>query len=255
MTDVTHRSIAPPSPHYTGPLPGQYAPMSAGRYEVMKLRPEACSLAVPAALCTLLIGTIIVTLVVVAAEWLVNTGYWPELHDVSSDYTDLDTLLQVMNHKYSDFYGVSAAAVSLFVVCFVLLIPTFIWWFQRAYRNLAYRDFHPAWAYVGWFVPIVNLWKPKELANRIWRISVSPTLSIPIQWWWFGPWAMLGINFFNNQAMQQAGRDGNYEAIGVLLGLGVLTQATVPVAGLLMIRTVTRAQERLIVAARANADV
>lgn len=52
----------------------------------------------------------------------------------------------------------------------------FIRWFRRAYRNLAplgaertrYKSW---WTIAGWFIPIWNVFRPKQLLNDIWRGS------------------------------------------------------------------------------------
>ncbi|MDQ3720152.1 MAG: DUF4328 domain-containing protein [Actinomycetota bacterium] len=56
------------------------------------------------------------------------------------------------------------------------LIVVFLMWFFRAYRNLPRLGVRtlrhkPGWAVGGWLVPILNLWRPKEIANDIWRGS------------------------------------------------------------------------------------
>jgi hypothetical protein len=76
----------------------------------------------------------------------------------------------------------------------------FIRWFLRAYYNLdplrAERRYTHNWAAFGWFVPILNLWRPKQIANDIWRGSdpkppterPSNSASIPAiltLWWLF----------------------------------------------------------------------
>ena len=78
----------------------------------------------------------------------------------------------------------------------------FIIWFRRAYRNLgslgaAWLRFKPGWATGGWFVPIFNAVRPKEIANDIWRVSNpdnppkldGPALGHPVSrtvdLWWF----------------------------------------------------------------------
>jgi hypothetical protein len=55
----------------------------------------------------------------------------------------------------------------------------FIRWFHRAYKNLLALGagelrFKPGWAIGAWFVPILNLWRPKQIANDIWRGSDPP---------------------------------------------------------------------------------
>ena len=65
--------------------------------------------------------------------------------------------------------GVGLVQVAAVVVTAVL----FIRWFHRAYRNLGVLGGLPrygaGWAIGGWFVPILNLWRPKQIANDIWR--------------------------------------------------------------------------------------
>ena len=51
----------------------------------------------------------------------------------------------------------------------------FIFWFVRAYANVnalgSNRRFSVRWAGWGWFVPILAWWRPKQIANDIWRGS------------------------------------------------------------------------------------
>lgn len=59
--------------------------------------------------------------------------------------------------------------------------------------------FHPAWAMVSWFVPIFNLWRPKQMANDIWRgsrplaspLAANEWRSVPVpafMWLWWAAW-------------------------------------------------------------------
>lgn len=63
---------------------------------------------------------------------------------------------------------------------FILVGIAFLVWFRRAYRNLPslgarWLRFAPGWAIGSWFVPLLNLVRPKEIANDIWRVS-DPSL-------------------------------------------------------------------------------
>lgn len=73
----------------------------------------------------------------------------------------------------------------------VLGAVLFIRWFKRAYENVdrlgGVRRYSPRWAIWGWFVPFLSLWRPKQIANDIWRADndgddrgVSPLLTV---WW------------------------------------------------------------------------
>lgn len=76
--------------------------------------------------------------------------------------------------------------------------PFFIAWFRRAYLNLARlgSDLHfgPGWAIGGWFVPLLNLIRPKQIADEIWRGSdpdampsldaAKPRVAAIVHIWW-----------------------------------------------------------------------
>lgn len=96
---------------------------------------------------------------------------------------------------------------------FVAAAIAFLAWFSRAYRNIERLGvpglrYTPGWAVGAWFVPILNLFRPKQVANDIWRASdpqvtrrsegwhgrdVSPWLH-----WWWAFWVAGGV--FGNQA-------------------------------------------------------
>jgi hypothetical protein len=63
----------------------------------------------------------------------------------------------------------------------LLTATAFIIWFHRAYRNLAGLGarslrFSTGWAIGAWFVPLLNLVRPKQLMDDIWRAS-DPVLA------------------------------------------------------------------------------
>jgi hypothetical protein len=69
-----------------------------------------------------------------------------------------------------------ALAGGLALVTFIVTIVLFLMWFARAYKNLVALGatdlrFTHGWAVGAWFVPILNLWRPKQIANDIWRAS------------------------------------------------------------------------------------
>lgn len=93
-------------------------------------------------------------------------------------------------------------AVGAYLTALVLATAGFIGWFYRAYRNLPRRGlsdlrFGPGWAIGGWFVPIWNFFRPKQIANDIWRGSFhehddgpswrDAPVSPLVHWWW-GTW-------------------------------------------------------------------
>ncbi len=87
------------------------------------------------------------------------------------------------------------------LAAYLVTAIVFIVWFRRAYRNLgslgaSWLRFKPGWAVGSWFVPFLNLVRPKEIANDIWRVSDpqlpeelnGPALGEPVagivnMWW------------------------------------------------------------------------
>lgn len=85
----------------------------------------------------------------------------------------------------------------------------FIRWMHRAYWNV--RDFGatrlphtPGWAIGAWFVPILNLFRPKQIIDATWKAS-DPQLDHPAEdrWvarsvpaflhWWWAFWIIGGV--------------------------------------------------------------
>ena len=66
-------------------------------------------------------------------------------------------------------------SAALLIVLFAT-IPAFLVWFHRLYTNLPALGatdlrFSSGWAIGAWFVPLLNLWRPKQIADDIWRAS------------------------------------------------------------------------------------
>ena len=80
-------------------------------------------------------------------------------------------------------------------------------WFYRAYQNVTALNvrgrYAAGWAIGAWIVPIVSFFRPKQIANDIWRTS-DPSLSKqpgtewmrakvhPLLNWWWGTWVLAG---------------------------------------------------------------
>jgi Domain of unknown function (DUF4328)/Protein of unknown function (DUF2510) len=91
-----------------------------------------------------------------------------------------------------------AAAIGLVVGYLVLGPLTFIPWFHRAYSNLPRLGhrllrYSPGWAIGSWFIPIFNLFRPKQIANDVYRGSqpnstgrefFSDPVDPLLHWWW-----------------------------------------------------------------------
>lgn len=74
----------------------------------------------------------------------------------------------------SDDLLVAADLAALFA--YAVTAGFFIAWLYRVYENSAAlgadeRRFWPGWAILGWFVPIFELFRPKQIVNDVWRAS------------------------------------------------------------------------------------
>jgi hypothetical protein len=128
---------------------------------------------------------------------------------VLNDRIDGDASAAVQAEDTRDL--VDAAWIALSVALFPLGPAVFLPWFYRAYTNLARLGvrnlrYTAGWSIGAWFVPVFNLFRPKQLANDLQRATgggelhstgridaneVSPLL----HWWWtfFLASAFLGL--------------------------------------------------------------
>jgi len=100
-----------------------------------------------------------------------------------------------------DFINLFVGSINL-VISFVTAIIT-VFWFYRANKNIhtfgAKEVSTPRMTVIWWFVPILHLWKPYEVAQQIWKTSnpqvilssgtewkKSPTSNIIKIWWILG---------------------------------------------------------------------
>ncbi|MGH2684528.1 MAG: DUF4328 domain-containing protein [Actinomycetota bacterium] len=135
-------------------------------------------------------------------------------------------------------------------------IVMFLRWFSRAYRNLPAIGirrlrFTPGWAIGSWFVPFLNLWRPKSITNDLWRTG-DPELpsGVTTEWrgrpvgavvhWWWGIYVASFVRFTlalnDADVVEQADADGaRQEAFYSLL---------TAIAGVLAIVVVARITER-----------
>ncbi len=95
------------------------------------------------------------------------------------------------------------------VVVYLASAVLFIRWFHAAYSNItsvgvAAHRFGRGWAIGAWFVPILNLWRPKQIANDIWRagaldlptanvnsLAAQPVAALVTVWW--AVWIVSGV--------------------------------------------------------------
>jgi hypothetical protein len=101
----------------------------------------------------------------------------------------------------------SIAGVGLLIGYLGIAPLTFIPWFYRAYSNLPRLGvrslrYKPGWAIGSWFIPIFNLFRPKQIANDIFRGSEPGAADRSGLWsrpvdsllnWWWGLFILSGV--------------------------------------------------------------
>ena len=132
------------------------------------------------------------------------------------------------------------------VLQLVLLIATailFLRWFKRAYENVealgGERRFSPGWAVGSWFVPFLNLWRPKQITNDIWHAGSAGRESVPavVNVWWT-VWII--SNFVDNIAFRSSFGSSTTGAL-----FAAISDAVDAIAAVLAIVVVRRLTERL----------
>jgi hypothetical protein len=154
------------------------------------------------------------------AWWAIGTLAAVMVADVVVIWSDL-LEIQLMNrlHENGELYTAltdrafedveanddrQLVVIGAWAAAWIVAVFFFIRWFWSAYSNLRvlgqpHTRFHPAWAIVSWFVPIFNLWRPKQMANDIWRGSRPDAPAIASDDWkdvpapallacWWGAW-------------------------------------------------------------------
>jgi hypothetical protein len=111
----------------------------------------------------------------------------------------------------------------LYLVAALVAMVLFLRWFHRAYRNLdelapGSRRYGTGWAIGAWFFPILNLWRPKKIANDVWRGSAPdpaeagrPPLVFAL-WWatWLATTFTLTFSGFVDEDTLTAHRDSDW---------------------------------------------
>ena len=139
-------------------------------------------------------------------------------------------------------------------VALVVAAVFFIRWIHRAYRNLpslgARLRFEGWWAIGGWFIPIWGLFRPKQIANDIWRNSdpstepdeASDHVPALFQWWW--AFFLVGT-FLENAGLRADLNANDLEAYSNLAVLDMVTDSIDAVGALLAVLVVRRTTARM----------
>jgi hypothetical protein len=167
---------------------------------------------------------------------------------------------------------VDIAAIALAAGSLVIGPLAFLPWFYRGYlnlRRLGLRNlrYSPGWAIGSWFIPIFNLFRPKQIANDLQRATHGGTLHTtgrindqpvaPLLHWW---WAMyllgnfIAISAFSGvdeeeEILTQSQALDTLEEEQAIYGADIaasLVSIVAVVLAVLVIKRITREQETVI---------
>ena len=188
-----------------------------------------------------LVAAVLIDAVAVASGWFEYRLYQQDV--ITDDELDASDLRQ------------GIVALVQFAI-FVWAVVAFIRWFHRAYRNLeplgASLRFRKGWAIWGWFVPIWGLFRPKQIANDIWRAS-DPAVAghqgayeerpVPafFQFWWA---AYVISNFAYNASLRLSFRAETIEEYSGAAVATMIADNLSVIAGIFAILVVRRSTER-----------
>jgi Domain of unknown function (DUF4328) len=125
-------------------------------------------------------------------------------------------------------------------------------WLARARRNADriapdQQRRSPVWVWLGWLVPVVSLWFPKQVVDDVWRSTVRDP-GRPNTGWWWGSWiAAQVLNAVAAQAFTITGepRAGLLELLDLVELLAALATTIAVLQWIRVVRTVSRAQDTL----------
>jgi len=131
-------------------------------------------------------------------------------------------------------------------VLLLIAAGVFIAWFFQAYKNMRRLGvqgmrYGNGWAIGSWFVPILSLFRPKQIANDIWRGSEGGadvhagwhSVAVPplVHWWW-GLFLAQGLLLYASQQTIESGYHDLFTFGGIDSGTSqIKTGATLEVIG------------------------
>ena len=139
-------------------------------------------------------------------------------------------------------------------------------WFHAAYRNMRAFGlnlrFRPGWSIAAWFVPVLNLWRPKQIANDIWRGS-DPALPVHLDPWsrpvpalvgfWWAAWIvglLVSRGAFRSSFSASTAEEFRTAAIVDLVGLAI--EIAGAVLAIVFVRRATARQDARVAELRAT---
>jgi Domain of unknown function (DUF4328) len=159
-------------------------------------------------------GWLVVVAGLTVVSAILEIGHLNLLHGKTPANLDLETAQRIV-----DSNATLATSYIVTLCAYAFSAAFFVAWTFRAYKNAtalgAQRPrFGAGWAIGGWFVPILALWRPKQIINDIWRASDPNDPPISRNWHDRGVpglfnawWALYLIGNFADQLSGRLGSD------------------------------------------------
>jgi hypothetical protein len=144
---------------------------------------------------------------------------------------------------------------------------TFVIWFRRAYQNLSAMGieslrFEAGWTVWGWFVPFLNLVRPKQLMDDIWR-ATDPTLpeqpgdawkkrpvALVVHLWWATFLLSTAVGLIATSLLQDASTLQQLRTTAILMLIGDALALPAVVLACLVVNRITQRQKGVLVSWR-----
>ncbi len=132
------------------------------------------------------------TLLVSAADVPIALNYADKIQTQIDDHS-------LTRQEALDAEDAYAVVTGIYGLASLAAVVGFLVWWYRAYSNLPGITGRPVrfgrgWSIGAWFVPILNLWRPKQIGNDIWRGGDPGAKGNPewtalpvnqlVHWWW-----------------------------------------------------------------------
>ncbi|MFD9698704.1 DUF4328 domain-containing protein [Lentzea sp. NPDC059081] len=162
-----------------------------------------------------------------AGQVVVTTADWLTYTTVRDYRAGLDVAWVAV-----DRFGVVAGFGSFLLTLATAVV--FVIWLHAARVNAelvtpaAEHRRSRVWVWLGWIVPVVNLWFPKQVVDDVWRASDPRQQDVPLRRrvqdrlvtrWWF---AFLMMSIFSNSYLRSYNSDGSWTT-GTFLNEAVLS--------------------------------
>ena len=176
---------------------------------------------------------------------------------------DLDAGIRVPLEDLEASDSLLAAAEGLGFLGVVFAAVTFLMWLHLAWVNVERRSltgvrWSASWAVGWWFIPFMNLFRPYQVMQTLWRASQQPAdqpgstewavrSSTPLLAWW---WALYLAGFLIDGAFAELRGDDSIDfagwiALDVFVIFGIVGQIASAFLAILIVRRITAMHERL----------